>query len=189
MDAVMICLVASAIGAFGGRWWMLVAGLARRGQISMPSLMLAMGVSTLIGVAAAAIGGAMIAADMRGPGLLLFLALAILSAGAGLCWPTKAAGDKALAGATGPVSATIILLAALIGDSAPFIVLAAAARTGSPILAALGGVAGLGAAAMAAVTISPATLSVTTIQRIRWVAGVVLLLIGLMVALSAMGRL
>lgn len=187
MDAIMICLLASAIGAFGGRWWMLAHGMA--GRLSAPALAGALGVSTLIGVTVAAIAGGQIAAQVRGPGMLLFLALAILSAGAGLCWPTKAAGEKALAGAKGPVSATILLLAALIGDSGPFIILAAAARTGSAVLAALGGAAGLGAAALAAMMLPAGALSVTAIQRLRWVAGVIFLLIGLIVALSAMGRL
>ena len=183
----MICLLASAIGAFGGRWWMLAHGMAAR--LSVTVLTLALAISTMVGVAAAALLGGQMAAQIRGPGMLLFLALAILSAGAGLCWPTKAAGDKALAGAKGPVSATILLLAALIGDSGPFIILAAAARTGSSMLAAFGGLAGLGAAALLASMLPPGAMALGTIQRIRWVAGIALLLIGLITALSALGRL
>ena len=94
-----------------------------------------------------------------------------------------------LAGAKGPVTATILLLAALIGDSAPFIILATAARTGDAALAAFGGAAGLGAAALAAMMLPADALSVATIQRLRWAAGVLFLLIGLIVALSALGRL
>jgi putative Ca2+/H+ antiporter (TMEM165/GDT1 family) len=183
----MICLLASAIGAFGGRWWMLIVGMTPR--VTGGALIFAVTLTTLVCAALAAVLGAQMAAQMRGPGMLLFLALSILSAGAGLCWPAKAAGDKALAGAKGAVSATILLLAALIGDSGPFIILAAAARTGSPLLAGFGGAAGLGAAAMAAMMLPPGALSLTTIQRIRWVAGIALLLIGLITALSAMGRL
>lgn len=187
MDAIMICLLASAIGAFGGRWWMLAHGMARR----FPTMAIgsALIISTLIAVAASAVLGGQMAMQIRGPGMLLFLALAILSAGAGLCWPTKAAGDKMLAGAKGPVTATILLLAALIGDSAPFIILATAARTGDAALAAFGGAAGLGAAALAAMMLPADALSVATIQRLRWAAGVLFLLIGLIVALSALGRL
>lgn len=183
----MICLLASAIGAFGGRWWMLAHGLAQRlpGHAIIPAL----AVSTLVAVSASALLGGQMALQLRGPGMLLFLALAILSAGAGLCWPARAASEKAMAGAKGPVTATILLLAALIGDSAPFIVLAAAARTGSALLAGFGGLAGLGAAALAAMMLPPGTLGIATVQRIRWIAGVLFLLIGLIVALSALGRL
>lgn len=187
MDAIMICLLASAIGAFGGRWWMLAHGMA--GRLPAVQLGSALAVSTLVAVAASAIFGGQMALQIRGPGMLLFLALAILSAGAGLCWPTKAASDKMLAGAKGSVTATILLLAALIGDSAPFIILATAARTGDAALAGFGGVAGLGASALAAMMMPPGLLSVKAIQRIRWVAGVLFLLIGLIVALSALGRL
>jgi len=183
----MICLLASAIGAFGGRWWMLTHGLAR--HLPAATLAVALAISTVIGVTASAVLGGQMAAQIRGPGMLLFLALAILSAGAGLCWPTKAAGDKSLSGAKGTVTATILLLAALIGDSAPFIILATAARTGSAALAAFGGLAGLGAAALVAIMVPPGAISLAAIQRIRWVAGLAFLLIGLITALSALGRL
>lgn len=187
MDAIMICLLASAIGAFGGRWWMLAHGMA--GRLPAMTVGSALAISTLIAVVASAILGGQMATQIRGPGMLLFLALAILSAGAGLCWPTKPAGEKMLAGAKGPVTATIVLLAALIGDSAPFIILATAARTGDAALAAFGGMAGLAAAALLAMMMPAGSVSVATIQRLRWAAGVLFLLIGLIVALSAMGRL
>lgn len=183
----MICLLASACGAFGGRWWMLAHGLAQR--LPVMALTIALTISTAIAVSASAILGAQMAAQIRGPGMLLFLALAILSAGASLCWPTRPASDKALSGAKGPVTATILLLAALIGDSAPFIVLAAAARTGNAVLAAFGGMAGLGGAALAAVMLPSHAMSLAIIQRVRWMTGVVFLLIGLIVALSALDRL
>lgn len=166
---------------------MLTHGLAR--HLPAATLAVALAISTVIGVTASAVLGGQMAAQIRGPGMLLFLALAILSAGAGLCWPTKAAGDKSLSGAKGTVTATILLLAALIGDSAPFIILATAARTGSAALAAFGGLAGLGAAALVAIMVPPGAISLVAIQRIRWVAGLGLLLIGLITALSALGRL
>lgn len=181
MDALMICLLASAVAAFGGRWWLLgVAISERKGSgVAIPGI----GISAIVAAGLAATAGGWIAAAVRGPGMLLFLALAILFAGASALWPVKPISDKTSDSARGPVAATILLLAAQLSDSVPFIILAAAAWTGDPILAAMGGTVGLIAAAAGGLAL-PSTAGV---GRLRMTIGIALLLLGAWMALGTMG--
>ncbi|MFM6852590.1 MAG: hypothetical protein ACKOUM_00735, partial [Sphingopyxis sp.] len=176
-----------AIAAFGGRWWLLVAALSAR--LAPLPYWLAVGGSTLISVVIAAMAGGSMALQVRGPGMLLLLALALLSAAAGLFWPTKPIKAALANSMRGPVSATIILLSALIGDSAPFIIFAAAAHTGSGPLAAAGGMAGMMAAAGAAAMMGATPLPQPLAQRARMAAGAVFTVIGSVAALVALGLL
>ena len=187
MGALMICLVASAVSAFGGRWFLTARAVsARLGGWAGPVAALA---SALIAAMAAAILGGTIAAQIVGPGMLLFLSLALLFAGAAMVWPTKPPGERILRSARGPVSGFILLLAAMLSDSAPFIILAAAAWSGEVGLAMLGGVAGLIAAAMVALFPAELPISDALMRRIRLGAGVLILLIGAVTALTALGLL
>jgi hypothetical protein len=187
MDALMICLVASAVAAFGGRWFLTARAISERlggyaGPVAAPA-------SALIAAIAAAIVGGTIGAQVVGPGMLLFLSLALLFAGAAMVWPTKPPGERILRSARGPVSAFILLLAAMLSDSAPFIILAAAAWSGEVGFAMIGGAAGLGAAAMVALFPAELPVSDRLMRRIRLGAGIVILLIGAITALGALGLL
>ena len=185
MDALMICLIASAVAAFGGRWWLLAVAIAtRKGHaIAVPGI----GISAVAAAGLAAIAGGWIVAEVRGPGLLLFLALAILFAGASALWPAKPIPERVSDSARGPVAATILLLAAQLNDSAPFIILAAAAWTGDPVLAAVGGAVGLVAAAAGGIALSPSARAGPHIARWRSAIGIALLLLGAWIAVSAIG--
>lgn len=181
---MLICLIAGALAAFGGRWWRLAAAIAARPP--RRDSLIALGASVAIAAPLAALLGAAIHAQLRGPGMVLFLALALLLAGGTMLWPARTLPARLVASARGPVSATILLLAALAGDGAPFIILAAAALTGAPILAALGGGAGLlaaGAAAAAGADMLPPR----TVTRIRLAGGILLSIAGAIVALGALG--
>lgn len=181
----MICLLASAVTAFGGRWWLLGVAITQRkgGGVALPGI----GISAIVAAGAAAMAGGWIAAAVRGPGMLLFLALAVLFAGASALWPVKPISDRVSDSARGPVAATILLLAAQLNDSAPFIVLAAAAWTGDPLLAAVGGAIGLVAAAAGGSTIPTTGDTGLRIGRLRMAIGVALLLLGAWMAVSAAG--
>jgi Ca2+/H+ antiporter, TMEM165/GDT1 family len=185
MDAIMICLLATAIGALGGRWWLLVAAAAER--LPRSQAMIAIALSIIVTSAIAAIAGDSIARQFRGPGMLLFLSLSLLLAGAGLLWPMRPLRPAMAESLRGPLSASIILLAAQVGDAAPFIILAAAARTGSAALAASGGIAGLIAVAALAFLMAHDAIPYRTIQKVRWVGGALLLAVGTGAALTAMG--
>ncbi len=181
----MIGLLAGALVSFGGRWWLLGRAIAEsRGRaVALPALLLS---AVIVAVAAAFAGGA-IAQAVRGPGLMLFLALSLLLAGAGALWPTRAIAPKLAASARGPVTAFILLMAAQLSESAPFIILAAAAWSLDPLSAGLGGGLGMILAALSTSLLSARELAMLPMRRIRLALGIVLMMIGLWLALAALG--
>lgn len=185
MDALIIGLLAGALVSFGGRWWLLGRAITdARGQTLALSAMLA---SALVAAAAAAWLGASIAAQVRGPGLLLFFALSLLLAGASALWPLRQVAPRLLASARGPASAFILLLAAQLGESAPFIILATAAWTLDPLMAGIGGAMGLVVAAASTALLTPSELEALPVRTIRHFTGGLALLLGLWLALTALG--
>ncbi len=178
MAALMTTLIGAALAALGGRWWTLGAGLVRdRARAALPLVLL----SAIAAAGVAASGGAWIGAQVRGPGMLLFLALALLFAGAGALWPVRAAMDADARAARAPVSAFILLLAAQLSESAPFLILAVAAWTREPVWSAIGGASGMMAAVMAA-PLLPARSPV-----LRAGISALLLTIGAVLAVGALG--
>ena len=79
-----------------------------------------------------------------------------------------------------------LVLAAMISDSAPFIILAESARTGTPILAGLGALIGLIAAGGSAISLDDAVVPLRLINRVRAGIGILFLIIGAIAALSAL---
>ena len=185
MDAVMIGLLAGALVSFGGRWWLLGRAIGEsRGQVVALSALL---LSAIIVAAVAAYAGGTIAQSVRGPGLMLFLALSLLLAGASALWPVRAIKPRLVASAHGPVTAFILLMAAQLSESAPFIILAAAAWSLDPLSAGIGGGLGMMVAALSTSLLSTAELAMLPMRRIRLGIGVLLLSIGLWLALAALG--
>ncbi len=181
----MIGLLAGALVSFGGRWWLLgrAIGELRGKAVALPAMLLS---AILMAVAAALAGGA-IALSVRGPGLMLFLALSLLLAGAGALWPVRTIKPRLIASARGPLTAFILLMAAQLSESAPFIILAAAAWSLDPLPAGLGGGLGMGVAALSTSLLSAGELANLPMRRIRLAVGVILLLIGLWLAVAALG--
>ena len=181
----MICLLASAVAAFGGRWWLLGVAISERkgSRVALPGTL----ISAVVAAGLAAMAGGWIAAAVRGPGMLLFLALSLLFAGASALWPVKPISDRVTDSARGPVAAVILLLAAQLSDSAPFIILAAAAWTRDTGLAAIGGMIGLLAAAGVGLAIGLDQRVMARVGQIRMAIGIALLLLGAWVAVSALG--
>lgn len=184
MAALMITLVACALSATGGRWWQIAAAAARHGTAGQAAV--------LSGVALVAFAAGWLGKtthdEVAGRGMMLFLAIALLLAGASALWPARPLPQKIDASLRGPASSFVIALAALISDSGPFIILAAAAWTGEWVLAAVGGAAGLAAAAVAAFMLPANTVGVW-ITAARRTAGALFLIIGAVTALAALGLL
>ena len=184
MPAVMVALVAAALASFGGPWWRLAAALDAESPESR-----ARWIAPFTGLAAAilaALAGGRVAAELRGPGMLLLLALSLLFAGGAMLWPLRALRERAAG--RGPAAATVLLAAAMLGDGAPFIIFAVAAWTGQPLLAGIGGALALSAAGHAA-TGGGVRPQDGTVRRIRFAAGAALLAAGIVAALAAFGRL
>lgn len=184
MDALMICLLAAAVSTIGSRWWLL-AGEALSRLPGWPGWT-AVIASALIAATAAATFGAGIAAQMRGPGMLLLLALALLFAAVAMAWPVRPLAQRLRESLSGPFSAVVLLLAAMMSDSVPFIILAATAWTGAPVLAAAGGAAGLGTAAYIA-AMGGGAEPPRWLRPLRLGAAVLLAMVAALSAISALG--
>lgn len=185
MDALMICLLACGAATLGSRWWLLSAATLR--QLPHLSAYFAILMTAGLGAGLAAWFGATIAAQYRGPGMLLLLALALLLAGIGMAWPARPLSAKLQASVKGPLSATIMLGAAMLSDSAPFIILAAAARTGSAAYAGVGGAIGLMAATAGSAMIDPVHALPPWLHWLRRAIAALLIIIGVIAAARARG--
>lgn len=185
MDAVIIGLLAGALVSFGGRWWLLGRAIAdARGQGVGLGAMLASG---FVAAVVAAWLGASIAAQVRGPGLLLFFALSLLLAGGSALWPLRPVTERLAGSARGPFSAFILLLAAQLGESAPFIILAGAAWSLDPVMTGIGGTMGMAVAAGSTALLTPSELAALPVRGIRRLTGAMALALGLWLALAALG--
>jgi Ca2+/H+ antiporter, TMEM165/GDT1 family len=182
MAALMIALVACVLAATGGRWWQIAAAAARHGIAGQAAVL----AGVLLVALAAGWLGKTTHDEVAGRGMMLFLALALLLAGASALWPVRPLPPKLEASLRGPASSFIVALAALVSDSGPFIILAAAAWTGEWALAVAGGVAGLTAAALSAFLVPAGTVG-GWIRAARWAAGLLFLIVGAITALAALG--
>lgn len=172
MNALMVALVVALLATPGGRWWWLARG---------ESLLLVIAPAALA-CAVAAWGGQWVAASVRGPGMLLLLAVAIIFAGGGLLWPAKPVTQG-----TSPLPLRAIrLTAAAWSDAAPFVVFAAAAWAREPPLAGLGGTVGMVASALLGRELAQAAALPPFLGWVRAGIGVLLLIVGTVVALGAM---
>jgi Ca2+/H+ antiporter, TMEM165/GDT1 family len=172
MNALMVALVVALLATPGGRWWWLARG---------ESLLLVV-LSAALACAVAAWGGQWVAATVRGPGMQLLLALAIIVAGGGLLWPSKPVQRG-----NAPLSLRAIrLTAAAWSDAAPFVVFAAAAWAREPLLAGLGGAVGMIATILLGREWADDTCIAARLGWLRAGIGALLLIVGTIVALLAM---
>lgn len=187
MDALMIALLAAALAATGGAWWRFAQAMASRFADRQRRILIGALISmTGLAPAAAAAGAGALTADMNGHGRLLFLALALGLAGGGMLVPARAPSALLLRWSTSLPGALLALLLLLAGDSALFIILAAAARSGIPWAAAIGGAIGLAAALWLAIESPREWGDMRWIGRARQAAGAVLLLIAGAAAMMAL---
>lgn len=147
MNALMICFLAAAMATLGSRWWLLAQ--AAQHQLAGWTAMALIVSTAILASALSAAFGATLAVEFAGRGMLLLLAIALGFAAIGLAWPTKPLSAALTTALSRPLHAAILLLAAMLSDSAPFIIMAATAWTNAPLLAAAGGAAGLVLAAVA----------------------------------------
>lgn len=153
MNALMICFLAAAMATLGSRWWLLAQAAQHR--LAGWTALLLIASTAILASALSAAFGATLAAQFAGRGMLLLLAIALGFAAIGLAWPAKPLSAALTSALSRPLHAGILLLAAMVSDSAPFIILAATAWTNAPLLAAAGGASGLVLAAVVTAHILP----------------------------------
>ena len=184
MDALVTSFVAAFLSGWGDKTQLLTALLVsrtdRRGILFL-SLFAALLAGHLL---AAFAGGALVGLiPIRAAGLLLGLAL-LLAGLTGLI-PRRApnAGSLTLPLA---IAATIMLLAAQLGDRAPFVTFALAARFDAPMLAAAGGTAGALAACLPALALSKEIEAKLPLRAIRLGIALLFVIAGVAVSVSAL---
>lgn len=186
MDALLIALLGCLLGEIGGQGQLLLLALAARYDRNA-AVIAGLIAATVANAALSATAGALLGPMLSGDARLLFLALALLFLGAGLVWRVKAPDplDGWPLGAF--LTTTLGLFILGFGDGPQFLILGLATRTGEPVLAAVGGVAGIIAASIPVVLLRGRFLALLPVRAIRLVGAGIFLLSGGVTALSALG--
>ncbi|PJG48193.1 hypothetical protein CAF53_08030 [Sphingobium sp. LB126] len=185
MDALLIALLGSLVGEIGDKGQLLALALAARFQRNgavIAGVAAAAIANAAIGAAAGAFLAPMLGSDAR----LLFLALALIFLGGGMLWPVGQP-DVLANWRLGPFLTTALGLFILgFGDGAQFLILGIAVRTADPSLAATGGAIGIIAATVPVVLFRDRLFKALPLRVIRRGGGVLMLVIGLAVTVSAL---
>lgn len=185
MDALLIALLGCLLGEIGDKGQLLALALAMRFQRDgavIAGVVVAAIANAAIGAAAGAFLAPMLGSDAR----LLFLSLALIFLALGMFWPTKQP-DPLAGWRLGPFATTALGLFILgFGDGAQFLILGIAVRTADPFLAATGGAIGIIAAMVPVILWREQLFKMLPLRAIRRGGGVLVLLIGLAVAVSAL---
>jgi len=178
--ALLACFVASA----GARDQRLVAALSARLGAGN-ALLAASWMASAITACIAAVAGAAVGSLLPPAGKAMFVAFALLAAAVELALPIR---QRDLDEPTRSVFAVVlVLIARQIGDGARFLIAAIAAATGVPVLAALGGAIGAGAALTLGWGLGGALTARLPLRPIRSGIAGILLFAALWTGLSARG--
>jgi putative Ca2+/H+ antiporter (TMEM165/GDT1 family) len=185
VDAIVPAFLAALLAEFGDKTQLLTVLLAAR--FGRPGLVLA-GVAgaAIVNSLIAAVGGAMLIGVIPFRALNLLLALALIFAGGGALLPQKQP-HVGIYDRLGVFGASLLAFFILeLGDKTQFLTFAFAARSPTPLLAGVGAAAGIIAASLPAVALGAALPNVVPLRRIRIGVGLLLLIVGIVVALSAL---
>lgn len=185
MDAFLTAMLAVLLAETGGRTQLLAALAAirfERDRLVLAGLMLAI----LINVVLSAIFGALIHDWIGENALMFFYALACLFAGLSMLAPHRRI-DEPIAGLGAFGGSFLGLFLSMLGDKSQFLIGATAARTDMPLFAALGGFLGLAIACVPAVVLRNQLAEAVPLIWIRRIGGGAFTLLGIGLALAALG--
>lgn len=184
---MLLALLGCLMVEIGGPAGLLATALGAR--FRQAPLLWGIALAVAINAALSAAAGWALAGLLGGHARLLFLALALVFGGISMLLPVKQP-DPLDGWRIGPFFTSLLGFLILgFGDSASFLILGIAAKTGSPVLAALGGGAGILIATSAALLLRSDTPSRWPLFGLRRAGGVVLCLSGAFTALSALALL
>jgi putative Ca2+/H+ antiporter (TMEM165/GDT1 family) len=185
MDALMAAFVAALLAQASDRTPWLTAILSDR--FAKPGLVVAgTAAALMIGNSIAAIVGAIIGPRIAPNAQMLLLALALLSAGGSALFPIKLR-DRLSGWRVGAFLTSLLGVAVLgLGDRTQFITAALAARTPAPALAAIGATIGALVVNVPAIIAGEAARRALPLTAIRVSIGVLFLIAGTPLALSAL---
>ncbi len=184
MDALVASFVAAFLGEWGDKTQLLLAVLAARtgrpGAAFAGIALAVAGASLFAGLAGAALVGMM---PIRAAGLLV--ALALVAAGLAGLFRRRAPYPGSLRLPL-VLAASVMALAAQVGDRTPFVTFALAARFDAPLLAAAGATAGALAACVPAALLGDTLAKTVPLRPIRLIGAALFLFAGIATGLSAL---
>lgn len=185
MEALVPAFLAALLAEFGDKTQLLTIILAAR--FGRPGPVLAgIAVAAIANSLIASIGGALLAGMIPFRAFNLLLAMALVFAGGGALLPQKQP-DIGIYDRLGVFAASLIAFFILeLGDKTQFLTFAFAARSPTPLLAGAGAAAGIIVASLPAVALGTALPATLPLRAIRIGVGVVLLIVGIIVGLSAL---
>jgi putative Ca2+/H+ antiporter (TMEM165/GDT1 family) len=185
MEALLPTLIAAFLAEWGDKTQLLVVALAARLKRPGP-ILTGVALAALANAALSAAGGWFIADQVNYRALSLLTALAFVFAGGGALFPARS--PKVATDWKTGAFATALFAFVLVefGDKTQFVTAAMSARTGSPVLAALGATLGVLAASVPAAMLGARLPRLVPVARIRLVVAILLLLVGFWMAAKAL---
>jgi putative Ca2+/H+ antiporter (TMEM165/GDT1 family) len=184
LPAFFLALLAAALATLASREAVRVARLAE-GLGSAAGLIVAIWMATLASSAFAGWVGARLAMELAPDAKTMLVAFALALGAIELV--VLRAGPAPREPTRSTVAILLVLLAAQLTDAARLLVLAIAASTGGPWLAAAGGALGSGAVLTAAWALGAEWEAKLPLKALRWGTAALLLLAALVAGLSARG--
>ena len=183
MDLIIPALLAVLLSETGGKTQMLARARALSGDLG--AAMAALTLTSLAAYGFAAVGGLLIGPLLPAEAKAMLFGLSLLFAGLPLFLSPKPAPETIAAKGIAP--AAFGFVKTQFGDAAQLIVFALAAKGSSPVLAAVGGLAGVLIAALIASGLGKDWPQGRTLLAIRWGIAILLSVIGAVMAINAMG--
>jgi Ca2+/H+ antiporter, TMEM165/GDT1 family len=185
LDALVPAFVAALLAEIGDKTQILAALLSARFGRGGPVLA-GIALAALANSLLAALGAELVTAVIPHRATILLVALALLFAGGGALLPQKPprVGIYDRLGAFAASAVAFFILE--FGDKTPFLTFALSARGPAPLLAATGAAAAVVAASLPAVALGPELARRLPVRSLRAGAGILLLVTGLIVAISAL---
>lgn len=183
MDVLLLAAVAAFLAEWGDKTQLVVAMLAT-GTRKPGQVLIGLVLAALASSVAAALAGDWIADTVTIRAMTLLVALALFFAAAS---GVLRKSEKAPIQARIPLlSAFILCLAAEMGDRTQFLTFALAGRYDGAAFAAAGATLGIAAACIPAAALGERLISTVPLRSIRWTVSGLFLVVGFVVAISAL---
>ncbi|WP_336957743.1 TMEM165/GDT1 family protein [Sphingobium aquiterrae] len=185
MDALLLALLGCLACELGDRSQLLALALSTRYRRT-GAVLAGLGVAAIANAALSAAAGGLLSPMIPPDARLLFLAIATLFAGVAMLMPARMP-DTLSGWRTGPFLTSALGLFILgFGEASPFLIGAIAARAADPVMAGIGGAAGIMAAGAPVVLLRGGYFAALPLRAIRRASGLLCLAIACWLAAEAL---